>query len=315
MTPKFLLLIMITINTMAAVPTVEGLLRHPANSEVTSTNTILRLSLKDLSDEPSLSDRNSLYVKYFFNNELKAKIRLLQVVYNDKSMSNESIVNVKYIDNIRSSQLSREKRMFYAILSSLLLNRSTELSYYIKELSKDYKSNNQSVNYTKRNVILSYKKYLTDKKENKDLDESNNPFQGKDSDKRQQIKDVMSESYYAKSDAIKLEKVDGDFMWLVTLEHFKGFFLNELLRMKKLEFDNLSGLDVVSMDQYLLFDGIHEFPKKIKLNLNGPRYEFSTINLRHIESKNKSITSRYSDYKKKMNESKVLDVSMAHPLL
>lgn len=295
----------------AAVPTIEGLLRNPSNSDVVGPNIVLRLKLNTKAEEASTEESTEYFVKYIFNTEYSSKIRLLEVVYSSEEMKDDSILAVKYYQDITSQDLKKEKRLYLSILSSLALNRSNELVGYVKGISKEFKTNKEAVNEEKKSLLDRYKRYLIAKKENEE-EELQNPLKPENPEVKQKSKEVMSESFFKTSEKIILDKIDGRFMWSVKLDNFQGIFENESLRMKKISIENLDGKDVYSFDKYILFDGVHEFPKIIKINLAGREFEITTNRLRHIESKAIKITKRYSDYMKKISGEMT---PIQHPLI
>lgn len=296
----------------SSVPTVEGIFRNPNNKDLSGNTVVLKLLIKKsesnediqkvATEEETLLSMNQYYVKYIFSID-GSRVRLLQAIYSDKKMESKYLLSVKYLRSIRSNEFTREKKLFYAVLSSLALNRSNELVDYLKTISKNFKTNSDLMNRDKNRLIRSYKKYL----KNKSTGVSGlvNPLKDVDENEKKRIKDLMDKPFIEAGKALTLLKRGDGFLWMVTLDNFQGEFENESLRMKKIEFNNLSSIDTFSFGSYLLLDGVHEFPRIFRAKFGELKYEINVLGLLHFESKSKKIITRVNDYLNKMKKLKL----------
>ena len=66
----------------------------------------------------------------------------------------------------------------------------------------------------------------------------------------------------------------------------------------------------LSFDQYMLFDGTHELPKAIKINIPSTFYEIRVTSLSHLLLRNKKMPKRYLEYKKILENNKKEEISL-----
>lgn len=308
-------------SSYASVPTVEGLLRNPSNGDVVQKTAVIRLSIERKPeaiisevDNVGFADKKSHYVKYIFDTNLRTRVRAIQAVYKTKEMKAGDLVSVRYFNNIADEKIRREKRLFLAVLSSLILNRSEELMNYLKGISKDVMYNKENLDTAKKNLLSSYKRYLVDKKENSET-ERTNPLKPELLEEKEKVDEIMRRPLFVKSGATKLKKKNNDFYWEVILDNFQGEFENESLKVRKMEFNNLSSIDQFTFENYLLIDGIHSFPKRINMTILDQKYQVEVLRMIHIESKNKSINNRMSEYNKKLSSNDIKDYVVDYPFL
>ncbi len=306
------------LNCNASIPTVEGLFRNPSNGEITKKTAVIRFSIvrKALPTDSSASDEENVthYVKYIFDTNLRTRVRAIQAIYNKKEMKSSDLVSVRYLNNISEEKLTREKKLFLAILSSLTLNRSQELMNYLKGISKDVKYNKENYDYEKKNLLNNYKKYLVAKKEDSEASLTN-PLKPELLEEKEKVSETMKRPLFTQNETTKLRKKSRDFYWEVVLDNFQGEFENESLKVKKMEFNNLSSVDQFTFENYLLIDGIHSFPKLINMTILDNKYDVQVIRMIHIESKNKSLNQRMKDYSKTLESNEVTDYTIEYPFL
>jgi hypothetical protein len=310
------------VSSYGSIPTVEGLFRNPSNGEVTQKTAVIRFAIErrsslvseGIQQEPAQDQITKHYVKYIFDTNLKTRVRAIQAIYKTKEMNGNDLVSVRYISNISEEKLVREKKLFLAILSSLTLNRSNELMNYLKGISKDVKYNKENYDEEKKKLLSSYKNYLTDKKENNET-ETQNPMKPELLEEKEKIDVTMKRPLFIRSETTKLRKKNRSFYWEVVLDNFQGEFENENLKMRKMEFNNLSSIDQFSFENYLLIDGIHSFPKIINMTILDDKYKVEVLRMIHIESKNKSLKTRMKAYNKKLKSNDVTDFPIDYPFL
>ena len=95
------------------------------------------------------------------------------------------------------------------LLSSLALNRSEEISAFLKKVSTNYKSNEELIDPEKRDLYNQYKKYLKLIKEDESLKESlDNPMAPKDEEVRKTVEKIKERPFLQKDPHVSLEKKD-----------------------------------------------------------------------------------------------------------
>jgi len=312
------------IGTFAASPSVEGLFRHPSNGDAANDTVLLSFSMtKEISDAPSEELRsddqkslekslNTYFVKYIFDKSNKQKVRLLKVFYSSKDMSTESIVNIKYYDSLSSTSFRQDQAFFNAVISSLVLNRSEEMMNYLKSVSKDVKVNKEVLDSEKISLLNRYKTYL---KEKEDDEAVNNPLKPENIEEQEKVNLVLKKPLLSKSEHVNLIRRGEKFEWNLTLESVQGTFENETLKMKKLEIQNVSTLEQISLDNYVLVDGVHDFPNFFKIKFNNENFKVDLIKMLHFNSKRTSLRDRLRKYNKKMNKAEVIKKSVSLPLI
>ena len=323
MNSKLPLIIIFTLLNSSAVfsafPTTEGLFRNGNNADVSATLVMARFRIiRDLSEiimqktsEDSPANESELleqkpvplYVKLLFSIDKYDRVQVIQAIYSNGKMGKESLLDVRYISNLKDKIKNSKKRkgLFLALVSSFVLNRSTELSELLKLNSKNYKTNKDLLDPEKKALYERYKRYLTLIKEDKSLVETmDNPMNPKDPEVLKTVDTIRQRPFMQKDPAVSLQKRSGGFYWNVDLDVLNASFESESFRLEKLSYGEIEKNLRFSFSDYILFDGTHELPKHIKMRSIDEIVSIRSLSLRHLNIGNKSMSQRYREYLKDM---------------
>jgi hypothetical protein len=308
------LIVLFSVTVSAAIPTTEGLFRNGNNADVSATLVTARfLITRDLSelimektseDSPAneselLQQRPTpLYVKYNFSIDKYDRVQVIQSIYSNGKMKKESLLDVRYISNLKDKikKSPKRKAIFYALISSFVLNRSTEMSEFLKLKSKDFKTNKELLDPEKKALYEKYKRYLAVTKEDKSLLESmDNPMNPTDPEAQKAVSLLKDRPFMQKDPSVSLQKTSSGFYWNVSLDVLNASFDSENFRLEKLSFGEIEKSLKFSFSDYILFDGTHELPKHIKIKSIDEIVSIRSLSLRHRNLGSKSMSQKYRE--------------------
>ena len=149
------LFLSVTIN--ASIPTTEGLFRNGNNADVAAglilvkamvstevSNMLMEKPMAELTEgqeQKAMTDEEApknYFVKFLLSAEQEERVQLIQVIYSSGKMKDSEILNVRFFSNLKDKILKSPTRLalFYSLLSSFALNRSEEISAFLKLNSK-----------------------------------------------------------------------------------------------------------------------------------------------------------------------------------
>jgi len=332
MNKKYLLALVfiLTLKTsLGSIPTTEELFRNGNNAEVSANLIMIKFNLTEKSSEYLLekqiselpeeeiskvsNDEKNYYVKLLFSEDEDKRVHLIQAIYLNSTMSEDSLVSVRYYSNLKDI-VKRSKKvlgLFYATLSSLVLNRSDEINDFLKFNSKKYKSNTELLDRERLDLYKRYKRYLSIIKEDSSLGETlNNPMKPTDDTKREYIKNLNKKPLVKRDPFVFLVKNQKQFFWKVENDVLSAVFELKTRRLESLGYGLIDKNIKLSFDQYMLFDGTHELPKAIKINIPSTFYEIRVTSLSHLLLRNKKMPKRYLEYKKILENNKKEEISL-----
>ena len=309
-------------NLWASVPTTEGLFRNNNNSDVQASLVMVTLQAdKTLNQEvleqtpeqapvtekevvkPELEQK--VNVKYLFSVNDKDDVELIRVLYKPGKMDDQNVIGVKYYKNLIRGIVnsSDERGLVMSLFSSLALNRSNEISAFLKKNSKNYRSNQELVDPEKRDLYLKYKKYLKLVKEDESLKESlDNPMEPKDPEVRKTVEAIKSRTFLQRDPHVTLEKENNHFLWKVDLDVLQAIFDGKNQRLMKIDFKKPGEEIKVNLDDYILFNGTNELPKIIEISDSTYTYTLRTSSQVQLNLGSKSMERRYSEYLDKLKQ-------------
>ena len=275
-----LLSIFFTNISFAAIPTIEGLLRHGSNVDIATDTVAVRLKFEKKTESPlnftaikedmtstivegEVENKETpIYIKLIFSLIENRPVSMLQIIYKDSQMGEDSILSVKLIKDLKreiSKDQNVERNLFYSIVSMYSLNDSELISKLLESTSQDYKNNIDMLDPDKKALLARYKDYLAAIKENETLKETMvSPLKSEDEEEKEKIKEIMKRKMYTTSENVKLIRDKGKFFWQVKLENFEGTFSNVKNQLLKMELNTSNGSIKSTISDYVLFDGTHE---------------------------------------------------------
>jgi len=242
-------------------------------------------------------------VKFLMSVDKYDRVQVVQAIYSNGKMKSESLLDVKYISNLKEKikNSPERKALFYSLLSTFVLNRSTEMSELLKLRSKDFKTNRELMDPEKKGLYERYKRYLSVTKEDKSLlDSMDNPMNPSDPDAQKAVNAIREKPFMQKDPSVSLQKRGGGFYWKVDLDVLEASFESETFRLENLGFGGADKSLKFSFSDYILFDGTHELPKYIKMKSIDEIVSIRSLSLRHRSLGNKSMNQKYREFLKEM---------------
>ncbi|PIK14284.1 hypothetical protein [Halobacteriovorax sp. JY17] len=294
-------LFILTFNTLAAAPSIEGLFRNPNSQDIDGNLVVLKAMIeRDATEEEYFKPS---YYKFIFSIEPEDRIKFLQVEYSEGKMSNNDVVSTLFLNNflpkVKNDELI-ERSLFYSLLTMYGLNKSEAISSILKRYSQNFISNKESLNKDKVELFNKYKKYLTAVKESEETtEELKSPLESEDEEEKKKIQEIRSSSMYSENQSLRLIKDGRSFFLNLDLNGVTARFTNEehrLVRMKVIR-----GTDEVEsfFSDYILFNGRHELPKHILIkDQGGINYHVRFLGLNVINNTGDDLSKRALSYKK-----------------
>jgi len=316
------ILLLITFNVLAAIPTMEGLFRNSINPDITDNLIVVNVkaSVKPVNDDTS---SDTAFYKILFNNTVGERKEDIIAKYATAEMDNDLIIDVKFL--LTESELLKDmgkvaRNFNFATLSMFTTNSSTLISKLLKQFDPEFTLNSELVNLEKKELFAKYKRYLINKKEydkktkqmKKDgatveesgaLIEPTSPLITEDEEEKKKIDGMLTGSIYNTQSHIKLSKDGAEFFWNIETDKLTAKFKNETHQLKSLKLNtgneelNIIPNDYVTFKQYQL-------PKKYVFRNNSQESVFEIINYYTFQSKSKAFTDRMGEYKKIIENTK-----------
>ncbi len=315
--------ILFSASIYASHPTPEGLFRNGNNADITTDLILVKMMIEsgpseellempgeavNLAEETIVNkaeDRKPYFVKFLLSQEGEKPLQMIQVLYSNGKMEDESIRDVLYISNLKTkvTQLPQKKALFYSMLSTLAMNRSDEMSAFLKLSSKEYKTNAELVDPEKKALYAKYKSYLTLIKNDETIKETlDNPIRPQDPEVSKTVKAILQKSYLKKDKTLSLIRAQQGYQWQLKNDVLEAYFEADTLRIESLTFQNMTGRTKLSFDDYILFNGTHELPKNITIKNDKVETKVRVTSLTHLLLRDKSMARRYGEYREKYSQ-------------
>ncbi len=332
---KIFLLLAISFSTYASIPTTEGLFRNGNNADVSANLIMLKavvsskvssmLMEKPAEEISSTQEKEAItdgpkviHAKFLLSTENGERVQLIQALYTSGKMETDQLADVRYFSNLKEKVKKSPPRLalFYSLLTSLALNRSEEIDTFLRLNSKNYKSNKDLVDPEKKALYERYKRYLKLIKEDESLKETmSNPMKPEDPEVAKSIEIVKNKSFMMRDENVSLLKSTNGFKWVIDLDVMSAVFDNKSHRLEKLSFGKVDKNLIFNFDDYILFDGTHELPKLVNLVSPSEEVEVRMTSLTHLNLGNKSMPTRYGEYRDFLKDSKSKEEELDNFLL
>lgn len=320
-----LIILFLALNSLAFAytPTAESILRNPSNADISSSTIVANIILKKIKDENSekaveseaLSSNSfeKLLIKLVIFKEENKTITTQLDYLNTFSKNNMRSFGV--YEDLNAQYFSRNAKMFsqgvfYGLLNSLLINESELILASLKSIGVPVKSNKELINTNKVDLINRYKEYLKLVKEDADLENNlENPLKPEDEDQAKAVSDILKQPFYNLDENLTLVKKGSEFFWKYDSGNAAFTFSNESRELNSLKVTLSNQVFEFSLKDYMLFNGTHSFPRKVKINYLGEKYELTLEKLVHFNepiSRYKKRLLRYEKEVKKANPENVI---------
>lgn len=306
---------------MAYTPTIEGLFRSSNNKDFTA-NTIetffLVRSDKNFEDDlqpQQVKDKvesegrwNDSYVQLMFFVESDNKAKMLQLVFDDSSMSMDHLREVKMISNIFSylqaedNNLSIQQRLFFSTLLSQMFGHSRSILSLLKSLNIDIQRNNELENVEKVRLLHRYKIYLQALKDEPSIKNSiSSPLNPENEADKEKIAQTLKKPYYVTPEYIKLVKDKDNFYWDIILENFQARFDNSDHNLKNMSIRSGEQTYSLELSNYTLFNGYQTLPKYFTLQ-NQSSTIIQTLAIKQRQLRPNSFADLFQEFKNTIME-------------
>lgn len=310
----FVALSLICTTASAYVPTVESLLRHGGNPDVTSTGLSVTMNVKRLEagTKPSTTQDVSLlketkvddfYKLFYSRSNTSETIKLAQTRYSNNTFSEGSLEHKVYHPNftpftIRATAEQAEKGIFFALMSSLVLNDGSHLVNYLKALGAPVRLNNDLINREKLELMAEYKRYLVTINKDRNAKKTlSNPLRPEDAAARTNADRIMKEPMYVDLNQVKLSREDGQMAWLVNAGTFEAVISYKEREIQKVKFKSQLGDFEIICKDYWLANGTHSLPRYMLVrDFKGENYQVELTNLRHYNEREDDIVKRINKW-------------------
>lgn len=303
----------ISTSVMAYVPTVESLLRHGSNPDVTANGVAITFVVKKIEavakeapkGEESLLHESKAedFYKMFFTKVSSEVSKVAQTRYANNTYNEASLMEKKYYPNftaytIKGTPEDSEKGIFMGMLRSMIFNDGAFLVNYLKTLGVPVKLNSEIINRQKVEYLAAYKQYLLaiNKDRNARKTESN-PLKPENLGEREKVDRVMNESMYVDQKQVKLSRENGEMAWLISAGPFEAVVSDKMREIQRIKYRSTSGEFEIICKDYWLANGTHALPKSILIkDPKGETFQIEITNLRHYLEKEVDLVNRLKNW-------------------
>ena len=182
---------------------------------------------------------------------------------------------------------------------SLVLGDSRAISTFLKKTNRDYKTNKEIMNRSRKALYNRYKQYLQAIKDGPELKATlPSPLAPTDPGRKDKISKLIASPFYLPSRNTSLIKEGNRFYILVKLEKTSAKFTNNDFKLTELLHHDLGGDVKLGFFDYKKIGRVNETPKNILLRYFGEKYHIQIISLRHTSYKQKSLSKIRKSFQK-----------------
>lgn len=302
-----LLLLFICSHSRAYVPTVESLLRHGSNPDVTANGVAVTLVVKKAGAAQAESKETNLlssaktedFFKLYFTKVASDLMKVAQARFDNNTFGDATLIDRQYYSNFSSHSLKSsgeevEKGIFFGVMRSMIFNDGVFLINYLKTLNVPVKLNNEIINRQKVEYLASYKQYLI--AVNKDRSNKRNmpnPLKPTDPALREKIETVMNEPMYVDQKMVSLISEEGKMGWLISASGFEAVVSQQERDIMRIKFKSTLGEFEINCKDYWLANGTHRMPKTMVVkDFKGDVFQVDVINMKHYLEKESDLINR-----------------------
>jgi len=323
------LILSLSFSALAAIPTAEGLFRNGNNHDLDGNIALVDIVITEVENKKLLESTpvvNSLlgaqksdeaiernlvgprYLRYIFDSGDRG-YKLLQLDFKNSSHTDENVTNAFATTTLRSKLNDEgyvERQLFYSILSMYALNRSQEMSDFLKKYCPEFKRNQEIINVEKRELFEKYKKYLAAINSDSSLAEKlENPMKPKSEEDQKRVEQIMASRMYQNENDVAMVRRGDSFQWKVEFKNFLAYFSNQDHRLRSLNYDIPGASVSLNADNYVLYNGVHSLPKTFMLKQrDGRLFRVQVTDYKNFKSPD-YFSKKLSANKDKMKRSEV----------
>ncbi|MEK6624583.1 MAG: hypothetical protein AABY86_06430 [Bdellovibrionota bacterium] len=274
--------IIISPSSFSAVPSLEGLFKNLNNKPVSEKLITVRAKIKtalvtdtqsesqsDIQLDTTDGQHKEYYIKIMLLQRNDYQLDVLHTVYTSPDFNYKTIIDYKYSDDIQAAIAKGEEDVslsFYALLSMLGTNNSKIITALLKKRNNDFVNEKDVLNQDKIKLLEAYLVFL---KSGEAPDSGNSPLKPKSDAEKNKIDEIMSTRFYKLPSILKMIKTGREISWVLKLENIDASFDDETFRLKKFKSNLYEQVIEYNFVNYILMDGIHEFPRTINILNEG----------------------------------------------
>ncbi|OFZ14189.1 MAG: hypothetical protein A2X86_04880 [Bdellovibrionales bacterium GWA2_49_15] len=264
-------------DSSAALPSIEGLFKNLNNKPVTEKLVTIKAKIKTIISDYPEGQTKEYYIKVLLLQRNEYQLDVLHTIHTSPDFNNKTVVDYKYSDDIAATIVKGEEDIslsFYALLSMFGTNNSKVITTLLKKRNSDYVNEKEVLNQEKIRLLEAYLGFL---KSGEAPDSGNSPLKPRSDAEKNKIDELMGTRFYKLPTALKMVKIGKEISWVLKLENVDAYFDNETFRLKKLKSNLYEQVVAYDFGNYILMDGIHEFPRTINILNEGKGQTNMTI--------------------------------------
>jgi hypothetical protein len=262
-------------------------------------NEKVKSEAEKVSEDLSKEAGKEYFFELIFSLEHEGRIRVMQTMYKDSSMSEKSINGISFFPNF-SSYLKMEenlsKSMFYSFIMMLVLNRSDSLTQILKKYEPEFKSSKDLMNEEKIKLLRKVKEYKKIVKEDPEQEEILiSPLKPDDEEQRAHVTSLYKSNMYLPTPELKLARVDKQFFYKLSLNSIEAFFTNTDHFLKKFSLNLENKSYKLYLDDYRILNYSQYFPEHFLFQSSPYSFvQLKGLSLRWFNNKGDGLEKRFS---------------------
>lgn len=310
MTKWICLVLLVTFNVQASIPTVEGLFRNGSNPALSGDTVAINVSFVEeelIATEEGEAAQNinpiqqQSYYKLIFSTVSGQPLKAIQVRYFSDGMGINEVLSVKNFENIKATlaqESSFERLLTYSFVLMYALNDSSGFSEFLKRYARGYVPNQEMLNKEKISLYEKYKDHLRTK------NEGISPLEPEEVEEKENVTQILSAPFYRGERKATLVRNGPVFLWEVNLDTFKAQFDHTNRQLVKMNVTTFEGEVEVDIGPYAAVNGEFVMPVFILLRYDsGKKVKILLSGYQDFNSRNKKFHERYTEYQKFLEQS------------
>jgi len=298
-------LFVFSLSSWAYTPTLEGMLQHGKETLAESALWEVSYSITRTDKEAAAAcaENCGLYFKHIWHLGVGDKGQSLVVFYDDQSMKPESQFLFKFVPENKMWFLTKLEgdylgSLFQPLMYSFFAHDSKPLLNSLKHMGFLIKSNREMVNPEKLALLMKYKTYLQQIKDNPEIkDTLPNPLKPEDAEELERVNGIMSSSYYQSPEALKLVKKGDAFFWEYQEDKLFLSFDNGEHQLQEIKFKHDDKEYQISFLDYELISGLKKMPRRFLIKFDSKEFELRFLGLRNFTYRPNRFMTIYDEYK------------------
>ena len=296
----------------ATVSTVESLFRNGSNPQIEpGTTAVFTLKIRQLQagkGSDQLTKFSNKYYKFIITQDKSQRHTLLQMEYNQPTMSNSAIIRLDKKNSflrrlMHQAGTSTEKSLFWATIDMLIFNSSRTMSAFLAKTNRDYQANSQVINQERLALYTSYKRHLQTIKDRPELrGQLISPLSPISQSDRAKVADILQTPFYTPTEKVSLVKEGDSFYILVKLEKTWAKFNNQNLHLVGLSHHDLQGDIELKAFDYKVFKQAHRAPRHIMFSFLQKKYHIQLLSLRYVVYRPRTLAKIEKSLRKAMKK-------------